>query len=406
MKKIYFFAVLISLLAQACAPESSLLTGKNQQVPPTSTNPAVQPQPPLGTPTRLPVHSQQTETDNCIPPLTATYFPVGETISPPKQDTVPLPSEWQPVSSIPEKYLSSDSNLYLEFLANQAGRDEIWIYEFPSRTYLIYRPDQNDWEELTPIPPGPTVFLDNNGNIWSLTGSQDPNKLYRLNESQKRFEPMLGGNNVLFDMNILSIKVANDNLFWMIARPPDNTSTSLFSFDPETLETKQALKGSSYENLEPGPSGELYLMEGRDTLTKYVPKTGKTYSILLPSDFEAYGDPASMYIDHHNRLWISDRVWVDISNQDFSHWNIVVRSPIFIDYLETFLRFSWTRPTVQLESSNGILWYSSTRGSAWFDPASGNWCLFTSYSGNIVEDSEHNLWMLIGNTLYKYRVEQ
>jgi hypothetical protein len=111
-------------------------------------------------------------------------------------------------------------------------------------------------------------------------------------------------------------------------------------------------------------------------------------------------------LDHEERLWLSDLVWYRAGSYGLGVPNIVVRSPIFIDYLGFLGYYSWLRPKVLFQSIDGRLWYQSSRGNAWFDRTTGEWCLFTPHKSNIVEDSHHNLWMLIGNDLFTLSLTQ
>jgi hypothetical protein len=59
-----------------------------------------------------------------------------------------------------------------------------------------------------------------------------------------------------------------------------------------------------------------------------------------------------------------------------------------------------------MDTQDGRLWYSSLRGSGWVNPATAQWCLFTTYQSNILEDSTGNLWMIADGDLYKYSLEE
>ena len=40
-------------------------------------------------------------------------------------------------------------------------------------------------------------------------------------------------------------------------------------------------------------------------------------------------------------------------------------------------------------------------GTAWYDPETGEGCMFTNIHGTIIEDDEQVLWMLLDEKLYK-----
>jgi ligand-binding sensor domain-containing protein len=64
--------------------------------------------------------------------------------------------------------------------------------------------------------------------------------------------------------------------------------------------------------------------------------------------------------------------------------------------------YRWKSPTILMESSDNRLWFESENGLVWLDPSEGKWCWFTTVQSNIVEDEEHNLWMIANEKLYKY----
>ncbi|MEW5940901.1 MAG: hypothetical protein AB1750_14620, partial [Chloroflexota bacterium] len=68
--------------------------------------------------------------------------------------------------------------------------------------------------------------------------------------------------------------------------------------------------------------------------------------------------------------------------------------------------FYKARPYGLSESSDGMFWFWSSIGTVRLNPKIGEWCLFTTYSSPVVEYSNHNLWMVADNKLYKYELGQ
>jgi hypothetical protein len=107
-------------------------------------------------------------------------------------------------------------------------------------------------------------------------------------------------------------------------------------------------------------------------------------------------------MDHSGRLWLDDHAWM---NSD-GVWYDVVRSPVFItDKSDAGPNYVWDFPKVVFESSDGRLWFRSMNGMVSLNPEKGEWCWFTTEQSNIVEDSDHNLWMVADNKLYKLELE-
>jgi ligand-binding sensor domain-containing protein len=132
-----------------------------------------------------------------------------------------------------------------------------------------------------------------------------------------------------------------------------------------------------------------------NVLFYYDPKTTKIMPVqqFSPSFFpNVYADPAG-------RLWLGGLGWRD---PDKITWYQLVPSPIFITNVQyEALAPMLQTPSVDLASSDGRVWFSSDNGMAWMDLQKEQWCWFTTYQSNIVEDAGHNLWMIADRKLYK-----
>lgn len=62
--------------------------------------------------------------------------------------------------------------------------------------------------------------------------------------------------------------------------------------------------------------------------------------------------------------------------------------------------YEWQHPEIMAETNDERLWYRSYRGLAWFQPETGQWCMFTNANSNIVKDKAGNLWIMYENDLY------
>lgn len=412
--KISLLCCCFAFLMVSCTPSATpgLEKGVHQKTSFPATATATPPPQELSIyPTFIPVSKGA---DGCISPLIVSGYPSqGEVVltSPPKP--LILPTGWDSVSMIPENLIGKNGASII-LLRPRKGYDEFWIGVFngpddeASSNYLIYRTDTKEWSQA-PIPPRFDIFLDANNGVWSKIISKDKSVpiLYRLDESTNQFVPIMDKTNILNDGYIPSnIKVDANGLFWFILSDNDNKISSLYSFDPKTLEAKLHLTGNYADSIEIDKNDNVYILQYQSdglTLVRYNPSTGETLSDIPHTD-DVYGNLSSMYIDHESRLWISDFVWLDLSLSEIGVPFIIIRSPVFIDYLGYMDRYLWMRPRIILQSIDGRLWYSSTRGDAWFNPTDGQWCLFTTDNSIIFEDSEYNLWMMIDNSLYELRL--
>ena len=55
-------------------------------------------------------------------------------------------------------------------------------------------------------------------------------------------------------------------------------------------------------------------------------------------------------------------------------------------------------------SSNDMYWFSSNAGIVRLNPQIGEWCLFTNYTSQVIEDESQNLWIVVNGVLYKYQL--
>ena len=108
---------------------------------------------------------------------------------------------------------------------------------------------------------------------------------------------------------------------------------------------------------------------------------------------------SSIFADHSGRLWFGAIGWLEPNGA----WYQMLRSPIFVtDTLWSGMEHRWKSPEIILESSDNRLWYRSfENGLIWLNPEKGKWCWFTTEQSNIVEDEDHNLWMIADGKLYK-----
>jgi len=197
-------------------------------------------------PTLIPISKGAEE---CFPPLVVADYPgYGEGFPTPQPILQAFPSGWNKVSTLPEevqgKYYTT-----LVLTRPQKGYDEFWFSAFSTSdntensTYFIYRTDTKEWTRA-PQPPGFSIFLDDSYGIWSKVISKDKDTpiLYRLDETANSFVPVRDAANLLTNGEITSnIKVDGSGRFWFILSDPRGEHSSLYSFDPKTLESKSRL---------------------------------------------------------------------------------------------------------------------------------------------------------------------
>lgn len=110
-----------------------------------------------------------------------------------------------------------------------------------------------------------------------------------------------------------------------------------------------------------------------------------------------------LFIDRNNRLWTSDYGWVNLTERDDYYANsaLLYRSPVFVtNEFNPRATVVWARPSPTAATEDGRVWYQSYRGAAWFQPETGEWCVFSTTHSKVLEDNDGNLWMVYDNDLY------
>ena len=198
--------------------------------------------------------------------------------------------------------------------------------------------------------------------------------------------------------------------------------SGLYLFDPITHEAKLHIampQDSWFVDMSILSDGSIWLMDiySEALFVQYFPKTGEldpyqgTFS-YFPGDDILYehfaeGPRSILYLDRDNRLWVDDRGYFVFSPAGIPSWHRVIRSPVFIEAkFDGTGNFYWSRPRYIYQSSDGLLWFSAPVGVVRLDTLSGEWCLFTTYHSQVVEDDNHNLWIVADGQLYQYQLEQ
>ncbi len=140
------------------------------------------------------------------------------------------------------------------------------------------------------------------------------------------------------------------------------------------------------------------------SLFQFSPKTGVITHIDLPDDEWPYG--FGLLLDRSGRLWLGSAGY----REPDGRWHLIARPENYFNAIdEGSYSYVWDPPTIIYESSDGRLWYRKyldtsgwAEGTAWYDPETGEGCMFTNYPSYVVEDSEQQMWMVADGELYKY----
>lgn len=374
--------------------------------------------------------------DSCIPPLEDVVYSTGLNPSKPvpgKDLIVAPPLPWESVSALPERWMgwgglfSRTVNGHVEiWVTNGADWDKNPDGELRTFIFLIYRPDAGKWKKVSAMVSESNVavgslFTAKDGSLWGGIGNlgflpspEAKSPLAKYNEQMGKFEFANEASDIparrtdpqgaeFFFWNV--ILQDTDGVFWILVH-----KNGIYRFDPTT---NQSEKYADTPNIEWGnaaisSNGDIYYLDKGSDLTfinnindlpvfRFDTKTKTIERIGI--DLEPWPRYfAGMLVDHKNRLWLGGNGF----REPDGNWYQIHRSPVFIvNAAEDNSSERWLPPKILMESSDGRLWFDSLNGTTWFDLNKKKWCWFTTYRSNMVEDSEHNLWMIADGKLYK-----
>jgi hypothetical protein len=372
--------------------------------------------------------------DICIPPIEDIVYstdPDPAKPTPGENLIVTPPSPWKMISPLPEKV-----GRYYQFSRTINDHVEIWIENpdstFRTFTFLVYRTDTNTWETISAMISGSSVavgrlFIARDGSLWGASGSSFTlpsmdwkSPLAKYNEETEKFEFVNEAGDIpagrtnpdeVYQRPFWSIVLQDSyGAFWILAQ-----KDAIYKFDPITYQSERYIDMPTVVVMQAviSPNDEIYyLLGGTDSfyirsindweIFRLDTKNKKTERIGV--GLEPWPDSFThMLVDHKGELWLDG---LGFRKPD-GKWYQIQRSPVFITNTSLdSIDYRWKKPVILLESSDGRLWFDSPNGTTWLDLRKGKWCWFTTYRSEIVEDSDHNLWMVADNKLYKLSLEQ
>jgi hypothetical protein len=378
---------------------------------------------------------QQLGIDSCIAlPVAYERGDPGASLKPEK--TLPL-APWGSITELLRPSPGVFGGNAIVLLRPRNSYDEIWLQscgwkenESLMCNYLVFRTDTNTIRSATqPVEHmgggfPEYLFLSKSGDVWGITvydgGNAVPN-LSRYNEQQQAFDPVRDVDNILNTdkhPRFNDYAVDDNGILWLVH------GHSLYKFNPGTLKAEEFYVGIT--------NPEEYLTDltlTRDHLIylsipykkELLRFSTKMHSLMEPLTIDLAvdvippfygpwpdGDIYQIYdsfLDSKDRLWIHNYGWMEPDG----NWRALIgRFPGFFGKREvegSSDYYDWLRPDIILESSDGRLWFRSPNGITWFNADKGEWCWFTTEQSNIVEDQQHNLWMVADNKLYKLDLE-
>ena len=339
----------------------------------------------------------------------------------PEEKKLPL-SPWEIEAIVPQALFEDHGLHQVSLIRSINGEQEIWITDYLNEQPLlaIYRSVEQDWEIISGVINNTglfvtQLFVTTDGTVWGriewesiadVTIDNIP-VLSKFNENSRRFE---------FADNVLEIprftnsrffgspKIVLDNQdnFWIFSE-----NDGIYKYDPSNATyNKNSALAFNASQVTLAPDGSIffrYLYYGQeDTLFRFIPESNELVIVEFPNNWPNF---FGILVDSSNQLWLGATGYRTESNQ----WQLIHPNPDL--YFEHQGDLSWAMPEIMLESSDGRLWYQRyldsdyhNEGTAWYDPTTGEGCMFTNIPAVIVEDSNQNLWLIADGKLYRYQL--
>jgi hypothetical protein len=374
--------------------------------------------------------------ENCIKPFDEFAYLPDET---PRPIPILLPdTPWEVETTIPRQQNMTYHvlDIQVELARNKNGNGEIWLFRGPlgsedettkrEGSFLIYYPQSQRWEEISAIIEDTNLmvrelFVTSDETVWGKIGVHQSHLipttgpvLGRFNESERRFEKAIGGLEIPLTVNygilsqLVEVVLDKQDVFWIFG--PDN---GIYHYDPrvQTTEKKVNLPYPEIQRLSTALAidDSIYfqdksLSEAEDFLFQFIPQTGEIITLDMPR--KPWAASGGMLVDRQGRLRLGAMGYMETDGS----WHLLHRNASKV--WEYRGEPHWVQPTLVFESSDGLLWFTKYldmgrlgEGTAWYNPETGQGCLFTNLASYIVEDDSRQLWMVADGKLYRYPLD-
>jgi len=340
---------------------------------------------------------------------------------------------WNIKSAVPsQKNYKPSSQSQVEIARMVNGHQEIWLKV--AAQFDVFTVNTQKWETISSSIENTALFVDKifargDGSIWGrITFSHLDQKpitnmpiLGQFNENTRRFEivensPSISIDNTGNDYHWPEILIDSHDALWIVVEQegiyrynPDDRSTQKRAQLPKNFKVSQTVIG---------PNGTIYIEKyqwagetrfrlPKNVLFQFAPESNQITPVSPPS--EEWPFFSGMLIDSKGRLWLGSIGYQDPEN----NWHLIHSNPQkFFDVVDGGeYSYLWSPPLLMLESSNGLLWYRRwldtdglAEGTAWYNPETKEGCLISNQQANIIEDTEHQLWLVANEKLFEHQI--
>jgi len=355
----------------------------------------------------------------CLPLLFPAGYQPGEGRQTDLADIDSPPTSWRLISNLPDSY-----NFKLDEISaviDVADSKSVMLPVYPS-TLLMFSFGKGVWEEINLGVDNEYRIVESTQSFWLFDKNAESRiKLFAFNAGSNNFTEFSIPHSL--EINSLEQITFDGNIFWGVFIDVNGDRlVGQFSLEDQELKPENIFDPFLFSDSEKVVSFDsvtspisLIIDSKGDAILSTTDRSSKKVTVwsidkdgnldlitkfenrLSPNDYPY--DGVGIFLDENDNLWAGDLLWLDGMNKDDVF--TMYRSPIFITTRPNpRADVVWSKPNPVADTSDGRIWFQSLRGTAWFQPETGEWCMFSSSQSNIVKDSDGNLWMVYDNALY------
>lgn len=350
--------------------------------------------------------NENLSTDQCMKALFESSFPVGDDAF-----TILATKSLELSNQGPTGWQKLDENVGLgglleniSLITNDDGVEILWGTSKHGNDSQIWSFDLNNktWLSGPTISSGARLFSDSNNNIWIIEPlHKKPSSLYLLNRKTMLLENQSKYNELFSKHNILEAKPSRDGEVWFVLIKAGE-GNQIYKYDDKSHHLAEFFLQEEIVGLEIDSAGFVYAFHRNGRIRRYDPISFEIQDYSLAFVNGSLSAPKiKTLITGNNELWVNDIAKFHIFENGLQNQQVIFRSPVFLtQYFSGYQPLLWERPEPLVDTEDGRIWFRSSRGLAWHQPETGEWCMFTSADSNIVKDLEGNLWLVYDNALY------
>jgi len=356
----------------------------------------------------------------CLEPIVKGVYPTGEGSwkwqSYYKEDPNEVldPAGWILFSKIPIKKASETELLFSRSSTDESKLFFTTIHDHKKKL-IVFDVSTRSFDTLLTTNQFNQLIMDFGKNIWVFGQNEYTDQkssgytLERFDEKTNLLMPAQDKENLFSDSRYLTIAPGKEPYFWVLSVEDGWRVQSRKIYLYNTLTDKiEYEKKTKYYSFIADNENNLIMIDANE-ISRLDWETGQEVVRELDSSFGGIFEShlGGAFISENNLIVVSD---IGFFNNDryLSGYYKFIRSPIFITSLKYngYTPLDWQRPAIQTMTPDGRFWYRSTRGLTWFQPETGQWCMFTTAHSNIIKDDAGNLWLIYDNALYMLPAEE